>query len=467
MNRYGGVGQRGEPAQGSPREAASPRPSARPLELLILGYPLWWALGAGLIAVPLVALVAVHRLIRRRSIAVPPWFGLWALFLALVAVSIANLGVSPPGTVESTWIGQLPGAVFRLGFYTCVTVIALWAYNLAADRALTVERLLFLLAYWGIVTVAGGLLGTFFGGFEYTSPVEMLLPEGIRSDGFVKSLVHPMAAQTMDVLGYESPRPAAPWGYTNTWGNIAALCSAWMAAYLFTGRGVRDARRPWMWAALVLGLIPIVFSLNRALWAGLVLMAAVALLKLLVSGRLGAVLAVTALGAVAAVAVLLSPLGAVVQARFDNPHSDDGRAFSSQTAVDLTLEHSPLLGFGSTRKTLGSGESIAVGPTDDCPRCGARTLGGNGQFWQALFAHGVLGVGAYIAFFLAVLWRFRSDHSPVGIAGTACVVFSLFTMFFYNSLVTPLLVLLLGYVLLAANGDRAAERTGRATGAAA
>jgi hypothetical protein len=135
----------------------------------------------------------------------------------------------------------------------------------------------------------------------------------------------------------------------------------------------------------------------------------------------------------------------------DNGHSDEGRAFSSERAVELVVEHSPVIGFGSTRKTLGSGESIAVGPTPECPRCGGRTLGGNGQLWQVLFAHGIAGTIAYLGFALAVLWRFRSDHSAIGIAGSAVVGFSLLTMFYYNALVTPLLLTLLSYVLLAAN----------------
>ncbi|MEU6859072.1 hypothetical protein AB0B28_09415 [Glycomyces sp. NPDC046736] len=453
-------------ARAAGRGRRAPEPNAVPeggsLFWLLAAYPLWWALGLGVLALPLVAAVAAVKLVRRRSIAVPPAFGWWLLFLVAVTLSLANLGVDPPGTVAETWFGNLPGATYRLGFYCCVTLIALWAYNLVLEGRLARERLIRLLAWLFAVTVAGGLLGTFFGGFEYTSPVEALLPKSVAQDGFVQSLVHPAAAQTMDFLGYETPRPAAPWGYTNTWGNNFAITAVWFVVAAFC---LKTTAR-WRAAAVVLlavSLIPAVYSMNRGLWLGLAAVAVFAALRLLISGRPGGMLALGGAGCAAVLLVMLTPLGTVVQARMDNGHSDQGRAFSSERATELVLEHSPILGFGSTRKTLGSGDSIAIGPTPECPRCGGRTLGGNGQLWQVLFAHGLAGTVTYLGFALAVLWRFRSDHSAVGIAGSAVVGFSLITMFYYNALVTPLLLTLLSYVLLAANRTTALVHNGPET----
>ncbi|SDD33891.1 hypothetical protein [Glycomyces harbinensis] len=417
---------------------------------LLAAYPLWWALGLGVLAIPFVAAVAAVKLVRRRSIAVPPAFGWWLLFLLAVTLSLANLGVDPPGTIPETWFSSLPGATFRFGFYCCCTLIALWAYNLLVEGRLRRERLIRLLAWLFVVTVAGGLLGTFAGSFEYTSPVEALLPKAVAKDGFVQSLVHPAAAQTMDFLGYETPRPAAPWGYTNTWGNNFAITAVWLVVAAFC----IPAAAKWRVGAvalLVVSLVPAVYSMNRGLWLGLAAIAVFTALRLLISGRPGAMLALGGAGCAAILLVVLTPLGTVVQARMDNGHSDEGRAFSSERATELVVEHSPVIGFGSTRKTLGSGESIAVGPTPECPRCGGRTLGGNGQLWQVMFAHGIAGTVAYLGFALAVLWRFRRDHTAIGIAGSAVVGFSLLSMFYYNALVTPLLLTLLSYVLLAAN----------------
>ncbi|WP_051325466.1 hypothetical protein [Glycomyces tenuis] len=437
-------------ARGAPPGPPPSSREGRSLTWLLAAYPLWWALGMGVLVIPFVAAVGAVHLLRRRSIAVPPAFGWWLLFLLAVALSLAHLGVDPPGTVPGSWISNLPGATFRLGFYCCVTLIVLWAYNLVAEGRYPKERLIRLLAWLFVVTVAGGLLGTFAGGFEYTSPVEALLPKSVAADGFVQSLVHPSAAQTMDFLGYETPRPAAPWGYTNTWGNNFAITVVWLVVAAFC-LPVATRWRIAATALLVVSLVPAVYSMNRGLWLGLAAIAVFAALRLLVSGRPAGLAALGGAGIAAVLLVMLTPLGTVVQARLDNGHSDDGRAFSSETATELVLRHSPVLGFGSTRKTLGSGESIAVGPTPECPRCGARTLGGNGQLWQVLFAHGVAGTVAYLGFALSVLWRFRSDHSAVGIAGSAVIGLSLLSMFYYNALVTPLLLTLLSYVLLAAN----------------
>jgi hypothetical protein len=430
------------PAARGDREGAS-------LTWLLAGFPLWWALGMGVLVIPFVAAVAAVKLVRRRSIAVPPAFGWWLLFLLAVTLSLANLGVDPPGTVQETWFSSLPGATFRLGFYCCCTLIALWAYNLLAEGKLKRDKLVRLLGWLFVVTVAGGFLGTFFGSFEYTSPVEALLPKAVAKDGFVQSLVHPAAAQTMDFLGYDTPRPAAPWGYTNTWGNNFAITAVWFLVAAFC-TPVKAKWRAAAVALLVVSLVPAVYSMNRGLWLGLAAIAVFAALRLLVSGRPGGMLALGGAACAAVLLVVLTPLGTVVQTRLDHGHSDEGRAFSSERATELVLEHSPVIGFGSTRKTLGSGESIAVGPTPECPRCGGRTLGGNGQLWQVLFAHGILGAVTYLGFALAVLWRFRHDHTAVGIAGSAVVGFSLITMFYYNALVTPLLFTLLSYVLLAA-----------------
>ena len=61
-------------------------PTAWPLAALLLGYPVWWALGIAPLVWSILAIPMVVQLLRRRPIKVPPMFWVWGLFLALVVV---------------------------------------------------------------------------------------------------------------------------------------------------------------------------------------------------------------------------------------------------------------------------------------------------------------------------------------------------------------------------------------------
>lgn len=134
-------------------------------------------------------------------------------------------------------------------------------------------------------------------------------------------------------------------------------------------------------------------------------------------------------------------------ARLDNGKSNGVRSFLIERAIDGFAD-SPVIGYGSTRNTMGGRNSIAVGESSECERCGNFTVGGNGQFWQLMFAHGTVGTVAYLGFFAYGLWRFRRDRTPIGIAGSAAIVSSFSAMLWYNSLATPLVFMFLAYALL-------------------
>jgi hypothetical protein len=152
--------------------------------------------------------------------------------------------------------------------------------------------------------------------------------------------------------------------------------------------------------------------------------------------------------------MLATPLGGVVGARMDNGKSNGVRSFLIERALDGVAE-SPVIGFGSTRNTIGGRNSITVGESAKCERCGNFTVGGNGQFWQLIYAHGAVGTIAYLGFFGFGLWRFRRDRSPIGIAASAAVVTSFSAMLWYNALVTPLAFMFLAYALLWRNETEA------------
>lgn len=443
--RPGKAGIHSEPAA----PYATPALPAWPLAWLLAAYPLWWLLGLGVMIFPLVAAPMVYLLLRaragRRRITLPPGFGWWALFLLAVVISIGALGADPAGTVPGTAASRLLAVAYRFTMYLALTVLLVYAGNLRA-RELPVERLTRLLGWLFVVTVAGGLLGMFAGRFEITSPVELLLPGDIRSNGFVQSLVHPYAAQIMDVGGGAAPRPAAPWGYTNTWGNNFCLLVGFLVAAVW-GQLTSAWTKLLGLGTLAVSIAPMIHSLNRGLWIGLALAAAYVAVRYALAGRFwiigGVVVAGLALGA----ALLVTPLGEVVGDRMENGKSNGVRSFLIERALD-GIGESPVIGFGSTRATIGGRQSITVGESTDCARCGNFTVGGNGQFWQVLYAHGLVGTVAYLGFFLTGLWRFRRDRSPTGIAASTAIVTSFSSMFVYNSLVTPLAFMFLAYALL-------------------
>jgi hypothetical protein len=263
--------------------------------------------------------------------------------------------------------------------------------------------------------------------------------------GFVQSLVHPYAAQIMDLVGGDKPRPAAPWGYTNTWGNNFCLLAGWLVVAAWQTRGA--ARKLGAVLCLVVSVVPAVVSLNRGLWIGIVVLALYAAVRYIVAGQLWIIGALVVATAALGIAMISTPLGGVVGARLDNGKSNGVRSF----LIDRALEGfagSPVVGYGGTRNTVGGRNSITVGESAGCERCGNFTVGGNGQLWQLLYAHGAVGTAGYLGFFGYGLWRFRRDRTAIGVAGSAAIVTSFSAMLWYNSLVTPLAFMVLAYALL-------------------
>jgi hypothetical protein len=420
---------------------------AWPVAGLLAFYPLWWALGLGVLIFPVLALPMLVLLLRRRAagrpILLPPGILWWLLFLAAVVISIGALGVDPAGTVPEHAGTRMVGVLYKLAMYLALTVLLVYAGNLTEDE-LPRRRLVRLLGWLFVVTVAGGLLGMVAGKFAFTSPVEWLLPAHVRDMGFVQSLVHPYAAQIMDIVGGEKPRPAAPWGYTNTWGNNFCLLAGWLVVGAWSG-GAR--RKVFGILCLVVSIAPAVVSLNRGLWIGLGLLVGYAAVRYVLMGKVWILGVVAVAAAALVVALAASPLGDVVSARLDNGKSNGVRSYLVDKAV-TGFTGSPVVGYGGTRNTRGGRQSITVGESAGCERCGNFTIGGNGQLWQLLYSHGLVGTAGYLGFFAYGLWRFRRDRSAVGIAGSAAIVTSFSAMLWYNALVTPLAFMFLAYALL-------------------
>jgi len=418
-------------------------PAAWPIAALLVGYPVWWALGFGGLCVIVLAVPMAVILWRRRPIRMPRGFGLWLLLIAGYLISASMLGASPPGTYGELSAGRIIGYLVRLALYVSVLITVLYLGNLT-HRELPQLTLVRMLGALFITTVAGGLLGVLAPDLEFTSPMEHLLPGWIGDHPFVHNLIHPTVSQTQRVLGHAAPRPEAPFEWANAWGGNLSVLIIWFVVGWWAHGG--PARRVACVALIALAAVPIVHSLNRGLWIGLGL----SVLYVILRGRRrpGLLLAMAAV----AVAVALSPLGAIVTKRLDSPHSNDIRAFTV-TATVAAAAHSPIIGYGNTRNAHGNHRSITTGKTEWCRECAHPPLGSDGQLWLLLISQGFTGAALYIAFYLGAIRRYWRDRTPIGQAGVLVMILALFYMFIYDGLVTALIMYLISFALLWRNQD--------------
>jgi hypothetical protein len=420
-------------------------PEYWPFIALVAFFPVWWAFGLGTFAVILFSIPMVVQLRRIRPLRVPRGFGLWLCFLLAVLVSGLMLGKTAPNTLPHAAPSQLVAYSLRLLNYVAAAVLMLYVGNMR-DRGLTARRVVACLATLFVVAVCGGVLGLLKPGFAFTSPVEMVLPNSLASNGYVNILIHPAAAQTQDVLGFSAPRPKAPFEYTNTWGNVVGLLIVWFVVWAVSVR-TRVRRQIFAIGVLAVALIPIVFSLNRGLWVGLGLAGVLVAARLAMSGRLATMVGLAAAVGTLAVALSLSPLATIVQERLAHPHSNDIRSNLADAAFKGALA-SPIVGWGTTRQVLGSSQSIAVGTSSSCAHCGNADIGSTGGFWLTIFAQGFVGMGLYLAFFLAILWHYRGVRSAVGIGAQMTLLMSMWFMFVYSTVGWPLAIQMISVGLL-------------------
>ena len=428
-------------------------PPGWPIGAAVAAYPLWWALGLTPLVLPVAAALLLRQLCRRGRIRVPPGFWLWLLFLVVVALSATMLNATAAGTLPPSGAGRFLAYTLRLVEYAGVAVLMLYVGNTSEAELprLRVVRWMALLAVWLVVL---GLLSLALPSLSFRTPLSSLLPGPLSflDEGSQVSL-----AQVQTVLGVAAPRPAAPFAYTNAWGNSLSLLLVWLVvAAWVAGRRARLAAA----VLLAVAVVPVVYSLNRGMWIGLGLSLAYVAVRLAARGRLAAIGALALVLGLGTVAFVASPLQTLVSERLANGHSNDIRGALAGDALRVATD-SPLLGYGSTRAIIGSRDSIAIGRSATCPKCGNFNIGSTGQYFLLLIAQGFLGTALYVAYFLRTLWAYRRDCSPVGIAGTLVVLLSLFYGFFYTALLMPLLVTFLAVGLLWRNAqERARARAG-------
>lgn len=440
-----------DPGAGAHRRRGSwlARHPAWPLTLLLAGIPLWWALGFGdyifiLLSIPMAARLYAWSAHGNRRIRVPPGFALWLLFLLVVFIGAAALAATAPGTLESPVSNRIISFGVRTIGYLGDTALLLFAGNLT-ERELPRRRLAWLLGLAGLYTVAGGLAGVFFKHLHFTAPLAAIVPRRLQANNLVLHVqLHPALSQLQAVLG-TAGRPDAPFAYTNEWGNCLALLLPWLIARWWF-QGTRRQRMIAL-AAVVIAIVPIIYSLDRGLWLGLIVIVGYLGFRLAAQGRLAVLGGLVTALVLAAIVIAVTPLQGMISQRLANGASDASRG-SLAVAAMVDAAASPLVGYGDTRHQQGSVQSLSVGRSAKCPTCGERTIGGNGQLWLLLISDGFLGAGLYVGFFLYGFWRYRRDTTPYGLAGQLTLLGTFVFMLAYTATGAPLGFTMLAFAML-------------------
>lgn len=438
------------------------RGPAWPVSALMLGYPLWWALGIAdfmwvILAVPMVARMIAWRTRRDRAIRVPPGFGLWLLFLLVVVAGIATITLTAPGTVPSLVSRRILSYGNRTVGYFGDTILLLYAGNLT-ERELPRRAFSWMLGVVGVIAVIGGVAGMLLPHFQFSSPLFLLLPKSFQANPFVQAAAHPALTQVQNVLGTPGGRPKAPFDYTNLWGECLTILLPFLLVWAWTG-----TRRQRLFAlgTAIVAIGPLLYSLNRGAWVGVILAVIYLAVRLAARGRKALLGGICAAMAVAVVLIVFTPLNGIVAGRLENGKSNNLRSHLSALAITDGLA-SPIIGYGDTRQEQGSPDSIAVGPSAKCPTCGQLAVGSTGQLWLLLVCDGVVGAALYLGFFGFGIWQFRRDRSPYGYAGVLVLLLSFWYMFSYDATGAPLGFTMLAYAVVWKNDQLRRRRAAAA-----
>lgn len=415
------VPRRADPAQarGSvTRGATAWRAPGFALVATFWAYPLLWLLGLQVAAWPVTAILLAAWLLRHRwRVYVPRGFGLWLLFLGWTVISVAVLD-SPD---------RMAGWGYRAILYLAATVVLVFLVNVDEHELPTARLAHMLIALW-VSTIVGAYIGIVLPDLQFTSLTESLAPALIKSDPFIFFQVHPRFGDEADFL--QTVRPAALFSYTNSWGAALALLTpmAIDARQFLASARARAA----LWIVAAASLVPIVISVNRGLWIGLVVAPLFVAVRSALARRPGHLVAVVVGLGMILLTVWLSPLRDIIEGRLERPNTGTRETLAS-ASLELVAQ-SPLIGYGApvTVSALADANDVSVGT--------------HGQLWTLLVSHGVPGAVFYFGFFAAVIvvtWRI-----PATAWWTQASIIVFITQApFYTSVPVPLVLVMIAIAL--------------------
>jgi hypothetical protein len=389
---------------------------------LFLGTPIWWALGLAGFIWPILAVPMLISLVLRRDIVVPKGFWIWLLFLLWVFVSGAAIDRG------SAWFTYL----YRTSTYLSATIVFLYVLN--SPRELPTRRIAYTLTTYWLYVVLFGYAALAAPRAQFASLLEIVMRQvglgSLIANPLLFNLVHPRMSQVQVFLGYASPRPTAPFLYTNNWGSAFALLTPFVVASIALAR--RDFIKRGLVIALVLSIVPLVVSVDRGAWISLGAGFAYALVRFALRQNARAVLIAAWVTAIGVTMIIASPLQQIISDRLAHPHSNEGRALLYQNATDQISE-SPIIGFG-----------VPLPPPDNklLPNVGTQ-----GQFWLVLVSTGIPGLVFFLWWWAYAFWKSRGGGSPVRFWANVTLLMLFYQMWVYGFLPAQIHVLMIAAAL--------------------
>ncbi len=431
---------------------AAPTLPTWPLTALFGCYAVWWAVGLlDMVIIPIAALM-VLLMVRTPGMRTPRGFGLWMLFLLWALFSI----------IEVRFGTALVGFAYRFSIYASGTVVFLYIYN--ARPRLTGQRVLGLLTIVWLTTVVGGYLGVVLPHAVVRTPMSFVvlglksaLPalNTLLSNDLVTYMVVRRFAQYNPGSYFDlSPRPAAPFRFTNNWGNAYSVLLPLVVAYALQTTPRR--RRLLFVVVLPLSLVPAFLTLNRGMAIGIVVAALYVGFRLTLMGR-PKILAYLALAGVVAITLYaVLPVQQRIDSRLANEGSSNDTRSSLYAQSLASVPESPIFGFGVPKE----------GDNPNAPPVGTQ-----GQVWMILVSHGPVALAASMGWLLLAIVQSRRRRDLTGFAAHTALIVATLELLYYGVLPYGIPLMLAAAALALRPADdgapRIGDRPGRAVRAAA
>ena len=386
-------------------------------------FPLWYVTGFGALMWFFLAVPMTFHLVARSKVRIPRGFGLYLLFFIWMLATFIQL--------QGNSVDRMFGFAYRAGLYYSAGIWCLYIYN-APKRLLPTRTILKVMTFMWIVVVAGGWLGIASPTMEFTTLAEKVIPRGLQNNELVFTLIHPKVAEVQTFLGYPVPRPQAPFDFSNNWGANFALLLPFVCALWGQMRSL--TRRNLLRVVAAASLVPVVFSLNRTLWACLLVTLVYGGARFAIRGKKGGFQAACAVAVVAYVLFNFGPTGQLIADRARIAHSNSGRALLYNEAKD-SVAKSPLLGYGAPRPSQRNPNLPPVGT--------------QGQFWLVFFSHGFPGAIFFVGFVAYAVMRTRRARTSTALWCHVSLVLAIIMMPFYGWLHMQIHVVLIAFALAA------------------